>query len=68
MAGLGAGLERAAAGAAGCQARQEATGALAQAGPPVRGRGLGGCAVPAAQAQLAHHALEELGHVVLQSG
>lgn len=34
VAGLGAGLECSAAGAAGCQACQEATSALAEARPP----------------------------------
>lgn len=69
VTGLGAGLECLAAGAAGCQACQEATSALAKARPPSgRGRWLPDCAVGATQAQLAHHTLEELGHVVLQRG
>lgn len=68
VAGLGAGLERPAAGAAGREPRQEAPGALAEAGAPSGRGGFPGGAVPAAQAQLAHHALEELGHVVLQRG
>lgn len=68
VAGLGAGLERPAARAAGCQACQEATSSLTQAGPP-SGRGrFSGAAVSTAQAQLAHHTLEEFGHVVLQRG
>lgn len=68
VAGLGAGLEGPAAGAAGCQARQEAPSSLAEARPPSWRGGVPGAAVLAAQAQLAHHALEELGHVVLQGG
>lgn len=68
VAGLGAGLECPAPGAAGRQAGQEAASALAEACPSSGRRGLQGRAVPAAQAQLAHHALEELGHVVLQRG
>lgn len=68
VAGFGAGLECPASCAACCQACQEAAGTLAQAGPSSRGRWLLEHAVLAAQAQLAHHALEELCHIVLQSG
>lgn len=68
VTGLGAGLECPAAGAGGCQACQEATSTLAKASPPSGDGLLPNCAVRAAQAQLTHHALEELGHVVLQRG
>lgn len=68
VAGLGLGLERPAAGTAGRQACQEATSALSEAGLAAGRRWLLGSAVAAAQAQLAYHAFEELGHVVLQSG